>query len=71
MEDAMRGFENRSDALLQILFSIRSNRQLVEQLIYNILFRWFLGVTCKNDLGIDKICKNWFFIGLLNGIIFG
>ncbi len=34
-------------SLLQILFSIRSERQLVEQMNYNLLFRWFVG------LGID------------------
>ena len=33
--------------LLQILFSIRSERQLMEQVDYNLLFRWFVG------LGID------------------
>jgi transposase len=33
--------------LLQILFSIRSERLLMEQLEYNLLFRWFVG------LGID------------------
>jgi transposase len=35
-------------ALIQILFSIRSERQLMEQLKYNLLFRWFVG------LGIDE-----------------
>ena len=35
-------------ALIQILFSIRSERQLMEQLEYNLLFRWFVG------LGIDE-----------------
>ncbi len=34
-------------ALIQILFSIRSERQLMEQMQYNLLFRWFVG------LGID------------------
>ena len=34
-------------SLLQILFSIRSERQLMEQMNYNLLFRWFVG------LGID------------------
>jgi len=29
--------------LLQALYSIRSERQLMEQLDYNILFRWFVG----------------------------
>src|SRR5690625_4789178 len=31
--------------LLQILYSIRSERQLVEQLRYNMLYRWFVGLS--------------------------
>ena len=34
-------------SLLQILYSVRSERQLMEQMDYNLLFRWFVG------LGID------------------
>ncbi len=34
-------------SLLQILFSVRSERQLMEQMDYNLMFRWFVG------LGID------------------
>lgn len=30
--------------LLQILYTIRSERQLVEQLDFNLLFRWFVGL---------------------------
>ena len=30
-------------ALLQTFFSIRSERQLTEQIGYNLLFRWFVG----------------------------
>lgn len=30
--------------LLQALYSIRSERQLIEQLDYNLLFRWFVGL---------------------------
>lgn len=30
--------------LLQILFTVRSERQLMEQLDYNMLFRWFVGL---------------------------
>lgn len=30
--------------LLQVLYSIRSERQLMEQLDYNLLFRWFVGL---------------------------
>ena len=33
--------------LLQVLYTIRSERQLMEQLDYNLLYRWFVG------LGID------------------
>ena len=36
--------------LLQILFSIRSNRLLVEQLGYNILYRWFLGLSLEETI---------------------
>ena len=31
--------------LLQILYSVRSERMLVEQLQYNMLFRWFVGMS--------------------------
>jgi transposase len=30
--------------LLQVLYTIRSERQLMEQLEYNLLFRWFVGL---------------------------
>ena len=30
--------------LLIVLFSIRSERQLMEQMDYNLLFRWFVGL---------------------------
>jgi transposase len=35
--------------LLQILFTVRSERQLMEQLDYNLLYRWFVG------LGVDDV----------------
>jgi transposase len=31
--------------LLQVFYSIRSERQLMEQLDYNLLFRWFVGLA--------------------------
>jgi len=31
--------------LLQVLYSIRSERMLMEQLDYNLLFRWFVGLS--------------------------
>lgn len=30
--------------LIQVLFTVRSERQLIEQLNYNLLFRWFVGL---------------------------
>jgi len=33
--------------LLQVLYTIRSERQLVEQLHYNFLFRWFVGLPIE------------------------
>ncbi len=38
--------------LLQVFFSVRSERQLVEQIDYNLLFRWFIG------LGMDDAVWN-------------
>src|ERR671937_740157 len=32
-------------SLLQAFYSIRSERQLMEQLDYNLLFRWFVGLS--------------------------
>jgi transposase len=31
--------------LLQLLYSLRSERQLMEQLDYNLLYRWFVGLN--------------------------
>ncbi len=31
--------------LLQVLYSVRSERQLMEQVQYNPLFHWFIGPT--------------------------
>src|SRR5215831_3325533 len=34
-----------SALILQVLYSVRSERQLMEQLDYNLLFRWFVGLS--------------------------
>ena len=31
--------------LLQVLYTVRSERMLMEQLEYNLLFRWFVGLS--------------------------
>src|SRR5689334_3337017 len=36
--------------LLQVLYSIRSERQLMEQLDYNMLYRWFVGLNMDDPI---------------------
>ena len=36
--------------LLQVLYGIRSERQLVEQINYNLLYRWFVGLTIEDTV---------------------
>ena len=36
--------------LLQVLFSIRSERMLMEQLDYNLLYRWFVGLDMDDEV---------------------
>jgi transposase len=36
--------------LVQVLYSIRSERMLMEQLDYNLLFRWFVGLTMDDQV---------------------
>jgi len=40
----------RRGLLLQALYTIRSNRLLVEQIDYNVLFRWFLGLALDESV---------------------
>ena len=41
--------------LLQILFSIRSERQLMEQTRYNMLFRWFIGLSMDDPVWVPTV----------------
>ena len=36
--------------LLQVFYSIRSERMLMEQLHYNLLFRWFVGMEMDEEV---------------------
>jgi transposase len=36
--------------LVQLLYSVRSERQLMEQLAYNLLFRWFVGLNMDDPV---------------------
>jgi transposase len=64
--------------LLQAFYTVRSERQLVEQIDYNLLFRWFVGLSaddpvwdatvfCKNrDRLLDGDIAAKFFVSVLN-----
>jgi transposase len=64
--------------LLQAFYTVRSERQLMEQLDYNLLFRWFVGLSaddpvwdatvfCKNrDRLLDGDIAGKFFVSVLN-----
>src|SRR5260370_34774572 len=43
--------------LLQVLFSIRSERMLIEQLRYNLLFRWFVGLSLEEQVWDATVCS--------------
>src|SRR5881275_2602084 len=63
--------------LLQVLYTVRSERLLMEQLDYNLLFRWFVGLSIDNPVwDVTVFTKNrdrllegdiaeWFFDGVL------
>ena len=42
-------------SLLQILYSIRSERQLMEQMDYNLLFRWFVGLGVDDTIWVPTV----------------
>ena len=42
-------------SLIQILFSVRSERQLMEQMQYNLLFRWFVGLGIDDTVWVPTV----------------
>src|SRR5437868_9851903 len=40
--------------LLQLLYSVRSERLLVEQLDYNLLFRWLVGLSMDDAVWVAR-----------------
>jgi len=45
--------------LLQAFYTVRSERQLMEQLDYNLLFRWFVGLSMDDAVWSPTVfCKN-------------
>src|SRR6201987_4395896 len=41
--------------LLQAFYSVRSERQLMEQLEYNLLFRWFVGLSLDDEIWDETV----------------
>lgn len=41
--------------LLQVLFGIRSERQLMEQTQYNMLYRWFIGLSMEDAVWVPTV----------------
>ena len=41
--------------LLQVFYSVRSERQLMEQTQYNLLFRWFLGLAMDDAVWVSTV----------------
>ena len=45
--------------LLQVLYSVRSERMLMEQLDYSLLFRWFVGLNMDDPIwNVTVFTKN-------------
>lgn len=63
--------------LLQILYTIRSERQLIEQLDYNLLFRWFVGLAIDAPVwhptsftkNRDRLLAGHIAEGFLSGVV--
>ena len=41
--------------LLQVLYTVRSERMLMEQLEYNLLFRWFIGLNMDEPVWVPTV----------------
>jgi transposase len=41
--------------LVQVLYSVRSERQLMEQVQYNLLFRWFVGLSMDDAVWVPTV----------------
>ena len=42
-------------SLIEIPFSVRSERQLMEQMQYNLLFRWFVGLGIDDSVWVPTV----------------
>jgi transposase len=57
--------------LLQVLYSIRSEPPLMEQLDYNLLFRWFVGLNPDDKVrDVTRFSMTWSSKELLPADVF-
>jgi len=52
-------------SLLQVVYSVRSERLLMEQLDYNLLFRWFVGLNVDEASSFFRVNRKSRVIGIL------
>jgi len=45
--------------LLQVLYTIRSERMLMEELNYSLLFRWFVGRNLDDEVWDVTVANIW------------
>jgi len=60
--------------ILQMLYTVRSERQLMEQLRYNMLFRWFVGLSIDErvwDVTVFTKNRERFLNGNVSQLFFG
>ena len=63
--------------LLQVLYSIRSERQLMEQTQYNLLFRWFIGLSMDDAVWVptvfsknrDRLIEHYAVVAFFNAVL--
>jgi transposase len=63
--------------LIQVFYSVRSERQLMEQVRYNLLFRWFIGLSMDDKVWVptvftknrERVIEHDAIVGLFNQIL--
>jgi len=63
--------------LLQVFYSVRSERQLMEQIQYNLLFRWFVGLAMDDAVWVptvfsknrDRLVEHDVIVALFNEVL--
>ena len=53
--------------LLQAFYTIRSERQLMEQLDYNLLYRWFVGLGVDQAVWVPRCSRSEVYVAQVPG----